>query len=135
MPALKTLRQTLATNIANALGPGFTVNAYPLSAPTPPVVEIAQFGFNPHEAMHRGVQTWTCIVRAYLSVVSDLASQQTIDDDFFNNDPITAAIEDTDKTLGGLCDDLIVDRVDQRFWDHPNGHILAGGEWLVRILI
>lgn len=113
---------------------GYRVSGYPVSNPVPPQFEIAQFGILKHQAMHNGAEWWTCIVRGYLAVTSDTISLETADA-FLASDPVSAAIE-ADRTLGGLVSDLIVDRADQRFWDHPQLRApIAGVEWQLRIFV
>jgi hypothetical protein len=125
------------TNIPalNAAFPdGYRVSGYPLSNPTPPQIEVAQFGIEKHQAMNNGAEWWTCSIHAYLTVTTDAVSLAAADA-FLDNDPLSAAIE-ADKTLGGTVSDLQVDRIDQRYWDHPQLQApLAGAEYQVRFLI
>lgn len=135
MASVKTIRTNLAKIVQAALGDGWQVSHVPVSAPAPQAAEIAQFGIQKHAAM--GVETgqwWTCVVRAYVAVTVDVASQDNADA-LLENDPVTVAIE-ADPTLSGACSDLIVDRADQRFWDHPAyASPIVGVEWQLRILI
>ena len=140
MASVAAVRAQLATDLSSlpalsgVFPDGYRVSAYPLSNPTPPQIEIAQFGIQKHQAMANGAEWWTCIVRAYLAVTTDAISLQTADE-FLANDPISAAIE-ADPTLSGLVADLQVDRADQRFWEHPALRAtVAGVEWQLRILV
>lgn len=140
MASVAAIRAQLVTDLTGisalttAFPDGYRVSGYPLSNPTPPQIEVAQFGLQKHQAMHNGTEWWTCIVRAYLSVTSDVVTLETADA-LLAADPISAAIE-ADRTLNGQVSDLIVDRVDQRFWDHPQQKsVLAGAEWQLRILL
>ena len=142
MASVSAVRARIAADLAPANLPvlaamfpdGYRVSAYPLSNPTPPQIEVAQFGIQKHQAMANGAEWWTCIIRAYLAVTTDDVSLQTADA-FLADDPVTEAVE-ADPTLGGLVADLIVDRVDQRFWDHPQLRApIAGVEWQLRILV
>lgn len=128
------LAPTTLTGLAAMFPDGYRVSAYPLSNPTPPQIEVAQFGIQKHQAMANGAEWWTCIVRAYLAVTSDVESLQTADA-FLANDPVSAALE-ADRYLNNLVSDLIVDRADQRFWEHPALRAtVAGVEWQLRILV
>lgn len=140
MASVSAIRAQLVTDLSgvsaltSAFPDGYRVSAYPVSNPTPPQLEIAQFGIQKHQAMNDGAEWWTVIVRAYLAVTSDSESLK-IADSFLASDPVSAAIE-ADRTLNGQVGDLIVDRVDQRFWDHPQlRSVLAGAEWQLRILV
>ena len=140
MASVAAVRAQIATDLTGisalttAFPDGYRVSAYPVSNPVPPQFEIAQFGIEKHQAMRNGVEWWTCIVRGYLAVTTDTLSLQTADA-FLDNDPVSAAIE-ADQTLNGLVSDLIVDRADQRFWDHPQLRApIAGVEWQLRILV
>ena len=140
MASVSAIRAQLVTDLTgisaltSAFPDGYRVSAYPVSNPTPPQLEIAQFGIQKHQAMNNGAEWWTVIVRAYLAVTSDSESLK-IADSFLASDPVSSAIE-ADRTLNGQVADLIVDRVDQRFWDHPQlRSVLAGAEWQLRILV
>lgn len=142
MASVASVRARIATDLTGisaltaAFPDGYRVSAYPVSNPTPPQLEIAQFGVQKHQAMSGGsiAEWWTCLIRAYLAVTTDSESLK-IADSFLENDPISAAVE-ADRTLNGQVSDLIVDRVDQRFWDHPSQRsVLAGAEWQLRILL
>lgn len=140
MASVAAIRAQLATDLTgisaltSAFPDGYRVSAYPVSNPVPPQFEIAQFGIQKHQAMANGAEWWTCIVRAYLAVTTDTVSLETADA-FLANDPVSAAIE-ADRTLNGQVADLIVDRADQRFWDHPQLRTpIAGVEWQLRIFV
>ena len=140
MASVSAIRAQLVTDLTGisaltaAFPDGYRVSAYPVSNPTPPQIEVAQFGIQKHQAMANGAEWWTTIVRAYLAVTSDAESSK-LADAFLASDPVSAAIE-ADRTLNGLVADLIVDRVDQRFWDHPQLQSpLAGAEWQLRIFV
>lgn len=140
MASVKDTRAAIAAAVTNlsalttAIGAPYHVSAYPLSQPTPPQLEVAQFGIQKYAAMGDGAEWWTCVVRGYLVVVIDPVSLQQADG-LLEDDPVTAALEE-DPTLGGNVSDLIVDRADQRFWDHPSLEApIAGVEWAVRMLV
>ncbi len=139
--ALKPALENLPA-LSEAIG-DYAVSPYPKSNPTPPLVEIANFAVVYHAAMGRvPVQTkWlSCVVRGYFALASAEGAMQKTDQ-FFEDDVLAAAIEDggsgstADPTLGGLVSALIVDRADQRYWDHPTlTSLIVGAEWQVRIL-
>lgn len=140
MASVKSTRAAIASALTGlsalttALGVSYRVSAYPMSAPTPPMIEVAQFGLAKYQAMGDGVEWWTCVVRGYLVVVTDTISLQQADE-FLEDDPVTAALI-ADPTLDGNVSDLIVDRADQRFWDHPSLEApIAGVEWQLRLLV
>jgi len=84
--------------------------------------------------MRDGAEWWTCAIHAYVAVTTDEISRATADA-FVDNDPVSAAIE-TDRTLGGLVSDLIVDRTIQRDWNHAAlNSVLTGVEYQLRILV
>lgn len=140
MSSVASIRAQIAADLSNisalntAFPSGYQVSAYPVANPTPPQLEVAQFGIQKHQAMGGGAEWWSCVIRAYLAVTSDTTTLEAADA-FLEDDPITAAIE-ADQTLGGLVSDLIVDRADQRFWDSPTLRaVLAGVEYQLRILL
>lgn len=134
MSSVRAVRASLAAaltgqaSIVEALnGQDYQVNLYPVSSPTPPTIEITQFGQTKHVAMGDGAEWWTCLVRAYVALVADDNSLE-LADGFLEDDPVAALLEADGS--------LIVDRADQRFWDHPgSGSVLAGVEWQVRLLL
>jgi hypothetical protein len=138
MASISDIRTEIASVVSGALPASFTkagaqVSAWPLSAPTPPAGEVGQFGIARNLAMGGVAAYWTCVVRVYVAVTSDQGSQERADQ-LLVDDPISAALE-KNSTLGGAVSDLIVDRADQRFWDRPDGVILVGIEWQLRILV
>lgn len=140
MPSVRAVRTALANALTNVSaietalnGSSYQISKHPLADPTPPVIEIAQFGQTKHQAMGAGAEWWTCSIRAYVALVTDDASQD-LADGFLDNDPVTAALEaDTALNRGGSA--LIVDRADQRFWDRHDGRVVAGVEYELRLLV
>jgi hypothetical protein len=140
MASVAAVRAALATQmtgisaLTTAFNGPYYVAAYPTSNPTPPQIEIGRFSLERHAAMLDGVEWWRCSIEAYVAITTDALSWQTADA-FLANDPISAAIE-SNRTLGGLVSDLIVDRADQRAWKHPALQAdLAGVEYQLRILV
>ena len=149
MSSILNIRNALASALTNlsdlddALA-GYRVSPYPVSLPTPPLIEIAKFGVVYHQGMGRvstQVKDISCVVRAYIAMASVEGSQMRADQ-FFEDDILAQAIEEggsgstADPTLGGLCSGLVVERADQAFWDHPTtGSLIVGGEWQVTILV
>lgn len=139
MASVAAIRARLATDLTgitaltSAFG-SYRVSPVPVAVPVPPQVEVAEFAIQKHQAMGNGAEWWTTTVRAYLALTTADISFETADL-FLTDDPITAAIEADDK-LGGLVSDLIVDRVDQRSWSHPQvPQGLIGAEWQLRLLV
>lgn len=133
MVSLANLRAALATTLQTALGDGYTVSEYVLSSPSSNAVQIVPGGVEYHAAMGDGAQWWTFLVQAFLAMALDISGQRNADQ-FFENDPIKAAIE-ANRTLSGACDDLIVTGAEYRVWEHRAVGTVIGGEWKVRILI
>lgn len=139
MASVAAIRAQLASDLTGissldtAFG-SYRVSPVPVAVPVPPQIEVAEFGIQKHQAMTNGAEWWTVLVRAYLALsTADISFESA--DAFLADDPISAAIE-ADETLGGLVADVIVDRVDQRSWTHPQvSGGLIGAEWQLRILV
>lgn len=101
------LCQALAANLASI--DGLQESAYLLANPTPPSAEVQVGRTMYDQAMHRGVDNVTLIVRAFVAFSSDVGASKRIRTFLASDGPtsIKAAIE-SDLTLGGLADDLWV---------------------------
>lgn len=135
MASTRQIRKALAAAIKDGLGDDkYQVSPYALSAPTPPCFEILTGQIKYHQAMGNGASWRALRVRGFLTLNADIGSQQKVDD-FFENDPVLAALE-ADPTLGGVIDDLIVDTADPSvFFDVASiGSPCVGGQWQLRIL-
>lgn len=101
------IRAGLAANLA---GLPVNVSSYMQSNPEPPTVEIYADEEIPHLAMGAGIATINFTARALVSYASGPQESQALLDTLRANagpKSLLAAIE-SDKTLGGACDDLIV---------------------------
>jgi hypothetical protein len=133
MASTEAIRTAIAAQLTAALGDGYQVSAYALSAPTPPAFEVLPGLIRYHQAMGDTVSWRGYRVRGFFSLSSDIGSQQKADA-FFEDDPILAALE-ADPTLDGACDDLIVDQAEPAFFDLPGLQgPCVGGVWTLRIL-
>lgn len=139
-PAL--LRAGLAANLATI--DGLQENAYLLTNPTPPAAEIEPAPIEYDLAMQRGLDKWQFIVRVFVGMTSDVGAQKRLDT-FMQSDgdtSIKAALE-SDPTLGGAADDLIVTKcsgykIFAREIATASGRGSAGGpllgaEWTVEV--
>ena len=110
MADARQIREGIKANLD--LIPGCQISAYALSSPTLPCLyvltgpaEIVMFDI----AMARGGDEWTWRVVAVTGLISDIGSQMLMDE-FLSPDgdrSVKAAVE-SDKTLGGLVDDVHV---------------------------
>ena len=101
------IRAGLAANIA---GLGINVSSYMTSNPEPPLVEIYAGEEEPHLTMGIGHSMIPFVARALVSYASGPEDSQTLLDTLRANTggmSLLAAIE-SDRTLGGAVDDLIV---------------------------
>lgn len=131
---LDRVRSGLAANIHAAI-PGIQCNGYLLSSPTAPGFEIEPGEIEYDLAMGRGLDMWTLIVRGYVSDVSDIGAQKTLDSWLASSGALSvkAAIQ-SDKTLGGACSDLRVAQVSgyRRYGAAANSNVsFLGAEWTV----
>lgn len=132
MASTQEIREALALQLETALGDSYQVSAYALSSPTPPAFEVIPGQIQYHQAMGSTVSWRNYRVRGFFTVSSDIGSQQRADE-FFENDPVLAALE-ADPTLGGACDDLIVDTAEPAFFDLPSLQSpCVGGIWTLRV--
>ena len=97
--------------MAAALGviPDVQVNAYALSQPTPPGLQILPPGVQYDQAMHRGLDEWVFIVQGFVAFSTDIGSQVLLDQMCAptGSNSVKAALE-ADKTLGGVVQSLHV---------------------------
>lgn len=135
MASTRLIREALAAALKKGLGEAnYQVSAYALSAPTPPCFEVLTGKIEYHQAMGNTVSWRAFRIRGFLTLNADIGSQRKVDE-FFENDPVVAALE-KDGTLGGIVDDLIVDEADPAvFFDLAAlGSPCVGGQWQLRVL-
>ncbi len=135
---LAQIRAGLATALEDALPTtGGQASAYMLDNPSPPTLQV----MGPEEvqydqAMARGLDEWTLVVQAFSGSPSDRAAQELLDGWYVPNGStsVKSAIE-TDRTLGGIIEDLQVVRASgYRIYNLPNRTEALGAEFFVRIL-
>lgn len=125
MSELTDIRQGLADALTAALD-GVQVSAYILANPTPPSVSVFPSQVSFHEAMANGMEEWTFTVRALVSLSTDIGAQQLLDGWMGTNGTGVKAALEADRTLGGICDDLIVRSV-----GNYQSYVLAGGQQVI----
>jgi len=110
MPTLSDIRTGLATNLGNITG--LRTSAFVPDEPKPPIAIIFPDNISFDTAFARGLDTYTFSVQLIVSKVSDRNAQSNLDA-YCNPDgdsSVKAAIE-SDRTLGGLIQDLRVTEV------------------------
>jgi hypothetical protein len=133
---LSEIRAALAANLATlADAEGLQINAYMLSNPTPPNIDIFPDKVTYDITMQRGGDSNMLTVRACVGLASDVGAQQKLDRLIASTgaSSIKAAIE-SDPTLGGNCDDLRVTEC-SGYQVYPQGaeiSILAAN-WTVQV--
>ena len=111
--------------MATALGTitDVQVNAYALAQPTPPGIQILPPAVEYDSAFHRGIDEWTFTVQGFVSLTSDIGSQQVLDGLCApsGSSSVKAALE-ADNTLGGVVQSLrVVEQSPGRVVDVPGG--------------
>jgi len=128
------VRLALADNLSAISG--IQVSAYMLPNPTPPTVHIYPAEIQYDLAMDRGMDLFYLTVQALSGSPDDRAAQQNLDA-YLSGDgeqSFKAAIE-ADRTLGGSCDDLIVESMSgYRLYSFQDRAPALGAEWRVRII-
>lgn len=134
MASTKAIRAGLVAALKKQFPEGYQISGYALGSPTPPAFEVIPGRVSYHQqfgADGGGLREWSVV--AYFSLSADIASQQRADE-FFENDPVKAALE-ADPTLGGVVDDLIVDTGEPVFLTVKGlSSPAVGGRWELRIL-
>ena len=130
------VRLGLAANL-NAAIPGIQCNGYLLASPTAPGFEIEPGEVQYDLAMARGLDMWTLVVRGYVSDISDIGGQKTLDSWLASSGALSvkAAIQ-ADKTLGGSVSDLRVTTASgyRRYGAAANSNVTyLGAEWTVLV--
>jgi hypothetical protein len=134
MASLTELREALAANLVSI--PGVQQSAYLLSAPTPPAIEIQPDAIEYDLTMRRGTDRWRFIVRAFVGATTDIGAQKRLDRMLASAgvDSVKAAIE-SDRQLGGVCDDLRAVRCSgYRSFQREGAAAVLGAEWEVEVL-
>jgi len=130
------LREALATNLSSL--PNVQVSAYLLANPTPPSIHVVPGMTEYHQTFGGNTaEWWEFSVQAFVAAVQDIGAQRRLDEmlDDSGASSVKVAIE-SDTTLGGACDDLIVLRRTGYQIYTPDGRgAVLGAEWTVRVLI
>jgi hypothetical protein len=107
MATVKEIRAALKTNLENI--PGTQKSAYLLGSPSPPTLQIFPGEVDWHMAMNDGLAKREFIVQALVGQPTEEGTQVVLDEflDETGDSSVKSAIE-SDSTLGGLVDDVIV---------------------------
>lgn len=107
--SIQQIRAGIAANLATIQG--VQVSAYTLPNPTPPTVWVFPDETDYHEASQNGLAFAKMAVRALVGTIADQGAQILMDQmlDPAGAKSVKAAIE-SDRTLGGLVSDLVVER-------------------------
>ena len=140
---LAAIRAGLVANLktdAN-IAADFQVSAYLLGDPTPPAIWVFPDEIDYDLTMHQGGDEWRMIVQAFVGGVADQGAQVVLDQLIAATGSFSVkhAVE-SDKTLGGIVDDLRVTRcTGYQVYDSP-AHLkayvasqLIGAQWTVEI--
>jgi hypothetical protein len=122
------IRNGLATAIQTAVPDG-QVSPYILSNPTPPYAYVLEGDIAYDLAMNRGWDELEFIVLLCVGFTTDQGAQQRLDG-YRQPGGLKAALE-ADRTLGGVCDDLIVTRASKPQLYGQNG--VLGCEFTVHV--
>lgn len=136
MGDMAAIRAGLAANLSSI--ENVQISPYMLSNPTPPAIHIVPGSTEYHATMGSGgSEWWEFTVQAFVATANDVGAQMRLDRmlDSEGAESVFAAIE-SDRTLGGECDDLIVTTRTgyQIFAPDGRGEVL-GAEWTVRVFI
>lgn len=137
---LKAIRAGIAAAIKAVL-PQVACTGYLLQNPSPPCfeVELGSTGIVFDRAMQRGLDEWTFTVRGFSGASLDETAQRNMDA-WLNSSggvSIKAALE-ADRTLGGIVNDLQVERVGQIRSYSPIANPTVqfyGVEWTVQVAV
>lgn len=128
--SIKDVREAIAAQLSTLKG--FQVSAYVLANPTPPHlwVRLGGEGIEFHRAMKQGLTSWDFVVQAFVgSAGGDIGAQQLLDDLLGGSRDLQALLE-SDRTLGGVCQDLIVTTcTGYREYATVAGTTLIGADW------
>lgn len=128
------VRQAICGALKDAI-PGMQASPYLLSNITPPAASVMRGPIAYDQALGGGVHTWTFLVRAYVSSVTDIGSQRLLDEYLSAEGDLSikAAIEE-DTTLGGVVSDLHVTGASgEQELVRENGGALLFSEWTVEV--
>lgn len=128
MSVLADIRSGLRDNIKAYIS-DWQVSPYRLASPVPPGIMIVRGEIRPHRAMQMGLVEYDLRVLAFVADASDARMTQIHLDallDPSGPSSMIAAIE-SDKTLGGVADDLVVQTI-------PEEQVLVGADNMGRVI-
>ena len=132
MTLVADIREGLKANLETI--DGFQVNAYALSNPTSPSMDI-ELSKTTYDAAMRS-DNWRFTVSAFVALTSDIGAQKRLDELLSTSGArsVKAAIE-SDCTLGGVVDDLrVTETSGHKTFAGGTGGKLLGAEWLLEVL-
>lgn len=137
MAKLRDLRAALVVNLKASIS-DVQIEPYLLDDPTPPTLHILPGETDWHQALEDGLEMRELIVQALVGTAIKEGAQVVLDE-FLDSDgdtSVKSAIE-SDPTLGGLADDLIVVKTKgyQMIKNRPDKPAQLGAEWLVHIYV
>lgn len=133
MPSVNDIREALKANLDTI--PGVQWTAYRLSNATPPCgfVWIGPISYD--TVMQRGGDELTMMVTVYVALVSDIGAAKKFGTliETTGTNSVKTAVE-SDRSLGGLCDDLRVTEFsgEQVYGLEGKGAVL-GGDFTVQV--
>lgn len=135
MSELGDIREGMAAALNAHLGAGVQVSAWRLTSQIYPSVEVFPAAIEYHQTMQNGHANWPMKVRAYVALTTDIGAQQDLDDFMAVTGArsIKQALE-SDPTLGGACDDLIVHGTEEPQEYVKDGAPLLGVDWNVEVI-
>lgn len=131
------IREALASNLSTI--PNVQVSAYQLSNPTPPAIHVVPGMTEYHQTFGGSSEAewWEFTVQAFVAIPNDIGSQRRLDEmlESTGSSSVKAAIE-SDPTLGGIVDDLIVTtRTGYQLYVNEGRGTVLGAAWTVRVLL
>lgn len=135
---LAQIRTGIATNLNVLVGSSqLQVSAYMLANPTPPAIHVYPTDIEYDLAMRRGLDKWTLIVQAFVSLSGPEENTQALLDAFLAPSGATSVKQavESDVTLGGLVTSTnVVSCTGYRVYARDGGPAVLGAEWVVEVL-
>jgi hypothetical protein len=133
------LRGGLKDNL-RAIPFGLQINMYAMANPTPPGIHLWPSAI---PSYHRtfgaplGISEYEFTVQAYVAFTTDIGAQELLDQFLGDEGELSVAVAiESDKTLGGNADDLMVQSSPgYDFADSPTGTPLLLAEWIVTVIV
>lgn len=128
------VRSAMASTLDAAIA-GVQVNAYALAQPTPPGIQILPPGVQYDRTFQPGLDEWTFIVQAFVSLSADIGSQKLLDSLCAPSGAgsVKDALE-ADRTLGGTVQALwVTSQSPGQQVSRPEGNPMLLVEWTVQV--